>query len=122
MKDEKIHKNNCPISVAQRGQWAASIPPECNCHIEEIKQAEQKIINDFISVKSWHRFMSKEYEKGFADGLCSEETQRDEHCIEGIKQAKQKIINEIINWTKRLDKDGCDNVSTKKIRSYLESL
>ena len=26
-----IHKNNCPISMAQRGNWAASIPAECNC-------------------------------------------------------------------------------------------
>lgn len=25
------HKNSCPISVAERVQCAASIPPECNC-------------------------------------------------------------------------------------------
>ena len=25
------HKNSCPISVSQRGEWAASINPECNC-------------------------------------------------------------------------------------------
>jgi len=27
---------------------------------------------------------------------------------------------EIISWTKRLDKDGCDWVSTEKIREYLK--
>lgn len=29
---EFIHKNNCPVGVAQRGEWSASISPECNCY------------------------------------------------------------------------------------------
>ena len=29
--EEKMHRNSCPISVSRRGDWAASVPPECNC-------------------------------------------------------------------------------------------
>ena len=28
------HKNSCPIYIASKGQWAASIEPECNCFIK----------------------------------------------------------------------------------------
>lgn len=29
--NQQPHKNNCPIRIAEKGQWAASIDPECNC-------------------------------------------------------------------------------------------
>ena len=25
------HKSSCPVAHAERGDWAASIPAECNC-------------------------------------------------------------------------------------------
>lgn len=27
------HKNHCPIEMARKGEWAASINPECNCDV-----------------------------------------------------------------------------------------
>ena len=45
-----------------------------------------------------------------------------EYAKEKIKETRQQTLAEVIGWTERLDADGCDFVSTEKIREYILSL
>ena len=48
--------------------------------------------------------------------------QRKEQYELGYKHGQEKTLAEVIGWTERLDADGCDFVSTEKIREYILSL
>ena len=54
---EFIHKNSCPIAMSQKGEWAASIPAECNCVNHETCISREKAREKFQeALKLWRPY------------------------------------------------------------------
>src|SRR3990167_306590 len=131
-----IHKNNCPVSISQRGNWAASIPAECNCetkekhspqytpdcynHTEEHPEIfgeenwEKELIPLFIQRFSWITTDDVEFVKSFIRSLLSSpETHKD--CI-----SRAECNEKIAGIIKIKEREAKDFISREKVEKLLK--
>ena len=108
---EKIIEEEIEDIKLMNGEWDCITPEEgdsiscCDCglnHLVNTKIEDRKV------------FLSFERDE--------EMTKRNRREIKYKIQPISQTLAEVIGWTERLDADGCDFVSTEKIREYILSL
>lgn len=84
-----LNKINMNKEEEYKEEWEKEISLWC-FNQRQIKGNEMRELVEIVRQK-----LQEEYQKGFADGLCSEKIQRDEYTIEALQAQKQEIIEKI---------------------------
>ena len=87
-----------------------------------VECGKEVMIKNTTKEKFLSTAIDKAYQEGFIAGAHETAEQANEiHAVE-IAEVRKQTLKEVIVWTKRLDEDGCDWVSTKKMRIFLKNL